>query len=139
MLLALEPEVRSVGDVNSLHDRLFSSNGLVYAVRIKERRTLAKRDWQHVTMSIGNGLYKFYFRDILRTNLDCLRSAANVELAVAELERSADGERLRSHTMHADLYLGELANVLRIHGRDARQVGIMLHLYEAVMPWNGAA
>lgn len=55
VLLALDPDIRPIGDVISLHERLLSSHGLVYAVRMEERRTLAQRNWQQVIMSLGNG------------------------------------------------------------------------------------
>lgn len=53
VLLALEPDLRPIGDVNSLHDRLSSSHALVTAVRVEERRILAQRSWQQVTMDVG--------------------------------------------------------------------------------------
>lgn len=85
-----------------------------------------------------DGSYIFYFRDMLETVLDCLRTAVKVDLVGAELERNADGERMRSHTMNSDLYLTEQADVRRIHGSEARVAGVMLHLDEAVVAWNGA-
>lgn len=60
------------------------------------------------------------------------------ELGGAELEKNSNGERMCSHTMNADLYLGEQADFPRIDGRDLRVVGVMFHLDEAVVALNGA-
>lgn len=137
-LLTLEPETRPPGDENNLRERLSTANALCTAVKQEERRVLALRGWQQVSIEIGFRAYVFYFRDMLQSVLDTLRDAEDVELNGVRLEPTADGDERRSHTMNSDLFLSEQEEVRRLHGEDAHVAGVMLHMDEAVVAWNGA-
>lgn len=137
VLLALEPDVRPGGDVNSLNDRMQTPHSLVTAVRREEDRVLAARNWMCAPMEIGEKVYSFFYRDMLLSVIDALKEARNVQLEGAPLEPDEHGEPRRSHTLNSDLYLEEQTDVRRIHGRGARTVGVMLHMDEAVVAWNG--
>lgn len=137
-LLALEPGSRPQGDDNDLRFRLPSANSLATAVNYEERRVLAVRGWMQTTIDIGGREYVFYFRDMLQCVLDALCSAAEVQLDGARLEPTSDGDERRSHTMNSDLFMEEQEDVRRVHGAAAHVAGVMLHVDEAVVAWNGA-
>lgn len=139
VLLALEPAFRPPDDDNNLHFRLPSAHSLVTAVNHEERRVLAARGWMQTPIDIGGREYTFFYRDMLQSVLSALRGAAEVQLNGARLDPTADGDERRSHTMNSDLFMEEQEDVRRIHGQAAHVAGVMLHLDEAVVAWNGAS
>lgn len=138
VLLAFEPETRPIGDVNSLADRLPTPHFLVTAVAREERRVLADRSWLQVFMDVGHHKYMFFYRDALDAVFDVLKKADDIELDGKALPAGPAGETRRSRTMDSDLFLAEQEDVRRIHGPDAKVLGVMLHADEAVISWNGA-
>ncbi|KAK1862479.1 hypothetical protein I4F81_005047 [Pyropia yezoensis] len=110
---------------------------LVAAVRAEHRRVLAVRSWKQVPITVGDGTYQFYFRDVLQCGKDVLRHAEDVQLLGEAMAPGADGSKRRTHTLNSDIFLKEQASVMSIHGAGARVVGTVLHADEAVISWNG--
>jgi len=113
------------------------------ATRHEVNRVLAFRKWQRVHISIRNRMYVHYFGDVLQAGLDALRAAKEVSFgdsaAMLELELNADDtSRTRHGTLDSDLYLSEAQHVRRLHGVEARVMGVQLHADEAVVSWSGA-
>jgi len=123
-----------------------SPRSFLNAVRHETNRVLAVRRWQKVPISVGDNTYTYYFRDILQAGLDALAAANHVSfgdptnLAAVNLNTGDDEDdaRIRHGTLDSDLYLGEWRSVRRMHGGNARVMGVQLHAYEALVSWSGA-
>lgn len=89
-------------------------------------------------VEVGFRTYLFYFRDMLQSVLDTLRDANDVQLDCARLELTVDGDERRSHILNSDLLSREQDEMRRMPGEDANVAGVMLHMDEAVIAWNGA-
>lgn len=89
-------------------------------------------------IEVGFRTYLFYFRDMLQSVLDTLRDANDVQLDCARLELTVDGDERRSHTLNSDLLSREQDEMRRMPGEDGNVAGVMLHMDEAVIAWNGA-
>jgi len=123
--------------------RTFSSpRSFLTATRHEVIRVLALRKWQRVHISIRNRTYVHYFRDVLQAGLDALGAAKEVFFgdcaAMLELDLNADDtSRTRHGTLDSDLYQSEAHHVRRLHGVEARDMGVQLHADEAVVSWSG--
>jgi len=123
-----------------------SPRSFLNAVRHETNRVLAVRRWQKVPISVGDNTYTYYFRDILQSGLDTLAAANHVSfgdptnLAAVNLNAGDDEDdaRIRHGTLDSDLYLGEWRSVRRMHGGNARVMGVQLHADEALVSWSGA-
>jgi len=123
-----------------------SAHGFLTATRHEENRVLARRRWMQVTIEIGGRSFVYYYRDILKVCLDALASADKVSFgrvpsagdgaAVGGDEFNDDHER--RGTLDADLYVNESRSARRLHGPDARVLGVLLHADEALVSWSGA-
>jgi len=110
------------------------------AVRHEANLVLAVRRWQRVPINVGRNTYMYYFRDILRTGLDAVAAARDVSfgdpanISFVDLKGEEDDDaRVRHGTLDADLYLGEMRDVRRLHGPDARVMGVQLHADAALV------
>jgi len=118
----------------------------LHAVRHVTNRVLAVRRWQQVPITVGAITCTYVFRDIFQAGLDTLATATNVlfgdpdHLAAASLQAGSDEDdtRVRHGSLDSDLYLGEWRDVRRLHGADARLMGVQLHADEAVISWSRA-
>jgi len=126
-----------------------SAHGFLTATRHEKNRVLATRGWMEVSIEIGGRSFVYYYRDILKVALDALAGADKVSFgrvpsagdSVAANE-VVGGEFRDDHerrgTLDADLYVNESSDVRRIHGADARVLGIQIHADEALVSWSGA-
>lgn len=137
LLLRFVPTKEADVHGTGLHSVFGTPYGLVAAVREEQRRVLAVRAWHKVAITVGSGTHTFFFRDVLKCATDALCSADDVELVGQRMEPDANGNARRSYTMNSDLFLQEQADVVRIHGAEARVLGTVLHADEAVISWNG--
>jgi len=126
-----------------------SAHGFLTATRHEQNRVLAKRRWMEVTIEIGERSFVYYYRDVLQVALDALAGATKVSFgrvpsagggvaAAAEVGDDFRDDHERRGTLDADLYVDESRNVRRIHGADARVLGVQLHADEALVSWSGA-
>jgi len=123
-----------------------SRRSFLHAGRHGISRVLAVRRWHQIPITVGARTYTYYFRDILQDGLDALAAASSVSfgdptnLAAVSLETGVDEDsaRVRRGTLDSDLYLGEWRSVRRLHGADARVMGVQVHAEEAVVSWSGA-
>lgn len=95
------------------------------------------RGWMMVRMEVGQRVYFVYLHDMLQVVLEVMRNARDVELEGVRLELVANSDERRSHTMNSDLSLNEKADVCGLHGRVAHVSGVVLHVDEAAIAWNG--
>jgi len=126
-----------------------SAHGFLTATRHEQNRVLATRGWMEVTIEIGGRSFLYYYRDILKVSLDALAGAENVSFGrvpsagngVAADDEAGDefnDDHERHGTLDADLYVNESRDVRRVHGSDARVLGVQLHADEALVSWSGA-
>jgi len=123
-----------------------SRRSFLHAVRHEINRVLAVRRWHQVPITVGARTFTYYFREILQAGLDALAAASSVSFgdptnrAAVSLETGDDEDsaRVRRGTLDSDLYLGEWRSVRRLHGADARVMGVQVHADEAVVSWSGA-
>jgi len=119
--------------------RTFSSpRSFLTATRHEVNRVLALRKWQRVHISIRDRTYVYYFRDVLQAGLDARGAAKEVSFgdcaAMLELDLNADDtSRTRHGTLDSDLYQSEAHHVRRLHGVEARVMGVQLHADAAVV------
>jgi len=126
-----------------------SAYGFLTATRHEQNRVLATRRWMEVNIEIGERSFRYFYRDILRASLDALAGAEKVSFGRAPpagegasgsqedgIEFNDDHER--RGTLDADLFVNESRYVRRMHGADARILGIQLHADEALVSWSGA-
>jgi len=115
-----------------------NQNTFVAAVRGEQRRVLAKLCWEETPIDVEGVTYLFYSRDLLRTVLELLENAQNVQFWGEELGVGPDGSRMRAEMMDSDLFLAEEATVRRRHGRLSFVLGVQVFVDEAVVSWSGA-
>jgi len=132
-----------------------SDHSFLTATRQEMNRVLAQRNWQLVSIVVGGRTFLYYHRDVLQVGLDALSTATTVSFGAndhaalagedgvaAQLARvDLDGDdagRVRHGSLDSDLYLLEDRSVRRIHGPDARVLGVHLHADEALVSWSGA-
>jgi len=132
-----------------------SDHYFLIATRQELNWVLAQRDCRQVPIVGGERTFVYYHRDVLQVGLKALSSATTVffganddaalrgaDGVVARLDRvdldSDDAGRVRHGSLDNDLYLIEDPSVRRIHGPDARVLGVQLHADEELVSWSGA-
>lgn len=145
LLLAESEATHGTAAVGPLSAAFPTPRSFLSSVRHETNRVLAVRRWQQVPISVGTHTCTYYFRDILKAGLDAMAAASSVSfgdpssLAAVDLEAGDDdASRVRHGTIDSDLYLGEMRDVRRIHGADAKVMGAQLHADEALVSWSGA-
>ena len=149
-LCAMEQEAtRGTGVVGPMSAAFPSAHGFLTAARHEQNRVLATRRWMEVKIEIGASSFMYYYRDVLQVALDALAGAETVSFGhvpstaagVAAASDAGDDcrdDHERRGTLDADLYVDEIRNVRRLHGADARVLGVHLHADEALVSWSGA-
>jgi len=149
-LRAVEQEAtRGTGVVGPMSAAFPSAHGFLTATRHEQNRVLATRRWMQVTIEIGDRSFMFYYRDVMQVALDALAGAETVSFgqvpstpAGVAAARDAGDDFRDDHesrgTLDADLYVDESREVRRLHGDDARVLGVQLHADEALVSWSGS-
>jgi len=149
-LCALEREAtRGTGVVGPMAASFPSAQGFLTATRHEQNRVLATRRWMEVKIEIGSRSFVYYYRDVLQVALDAVAGAEAVSFGripstaagiVADHNTVDDcrDDHERRGTLDADLYVNETRDVRRVHGVDARVLGVQLHADEALVSWSGA-
>jgi len=152
--------VRGTAARGPITSAFVTDHGFLTATRHEMNRVLAERDWQEVTITIGDRPFVYYYRDLLKVGLDALASAAAVSFGpnddaadsattggvnVGSTDLPAlvdlDGDythRVRRGSLDSDMYLMEVRSTQRLHGAAARVMGVQLHADEALVSWSGA-
>jgi len=126
-----------------------SAHGFLTATRNEQNRVLAARGWMEVSIESGGRSCVYYYSDVLKVALDALAGADKVSFG--RVPSAGDGvaanevvrdeirdDHERRGTLDADLYVNESRYVRRIHGDDARVLGVQIHACEALVSWSGA-
>jgi len=143
-LRAVEKEAtRGTASTGPMSAAFESSRSFLTATRHEMNRVLATRKWKKVPIVVSGKTYMYYFRDVLEAGIDAVAAASTVsfgdteQLLALDLDADDDG-RVRHGSLDSDLYQAEAQDVRRLHGADARVLGVQLHADEALVSWSGA-
>jgi len=155
-LRAVEREATSGTDTRGPVTSMFeSSHSFLTGTRREVNRVLSERNWQVVPIDVGGRTFQFYYRDILLAGIDALGEAQSVFFGPNDAAARADENnvvarhaavdldgddhgRVRRGSLDSDLYLASEREVKRLHGAEARVMGVHLHADEALVSWSGA-
>lgn len=127
----------SNGPTGQVTSRFTSPYAFTSSIQAEQRRVLAERKWRVVRITVGGRGYQFYYRDMLTAALDAVLAAEDVDLDGGRLPAGPSGERRRSGTLDADLFVDSTAEVRAIHGDHAHVLALYIHADEAQASWSG--
>lgn len=132
-------EVAPAGDDDGEFSSTFATNNyLVTGIRKEQNKVLAVLQWKEAPIEVNSRMYQFFNRDLVDVGVAALLGASELDLDGGALPQTLDGQRRRSGTLNAGMFVTEAAKITRLHGVTVRMLSVSLHADEALVSWSGA-